>query len=80
MLRLARILRDAGLIQYLNGGCGAEVCPVLQDPDDFLVARDFDELRAIAVAAAGTDDGVAVGQAGARLSAPTQPSLLTLPS
>ena len=67
MLRFARVFGDAGVVQNLNGSGGAEVCPILQDPDDFLVARDFDELRAFAVAAAGTDDRVAVGQARAGL-------------
>ena len=67
MFRFARVFGDAGVVQNLNGGRRAEVCPVLQNPDDFFVARDFDELRAFAVAAAGADDRVAVGQARAGL-------------
>ena len=67
MFRFARVFGDAGIIQNLHGGRRTEVFPILQDPDDFLVPGDFDELRALAVAAAGTDDRVAVGQPGAGL-------------
>ena len=50
MFRCARGFGDAGVVQNLDCGRGAEVCQVLQDPDDYLVVREFDALRAIAVA------------------------------
>jgi len=49
----AEIFRNAGIVEDLHGGGVAEVLPVLQHPDDFLVRRHFDELRAFAAAAAG---------------------------
>ena len=63
MLRLSGVLGDAGLVEDLDGGGGAEVCPVPENPDDFLVGRDFDELRAFSIFAARTDDGVAIDEA-----------------
>src|SRR5690348_12245890 len=61
MLRLARIFRDAGVVENLHGRRRAELAIILQHPDNLLVPRHFDELR-FAVATARADDGVAVGQ------------------
>ena len=67
VLRFAGIFGNARIVQDLNGGGRTEVCPVVQNPDDLLVRRDFDKLRAFAVAASRTDDRVAVGQSRAAL-------------
>ena len=65
VFRLSWFFRNAGVIQNLHGGCRAEVCPIAQNPHDFLVRSDFHKLRALPITAAGADDGVAVGEAGA---------------
>src|SRR5271157_1924545 len=67
VLRVSRLLRDARLVQDLNGGRRAEVRPVLKHPDDFLVRRDFDELGSLSFGSTGTNDGVAVRQTGGAL-------------
>ena len=63
MLRLARFFRDAGLVKNLHGGGGTEVGPIAQNPDDFFIGSNFDELRALSISAARADDGVAVREA-----------------
>ena len=61
VLRLSWLFRNPGVVQNLNGGCGAKVCPVPQNPDDLLVGRHLDQLRAFSVIPARTDDGISVG-------------------
>ena len=70
------VFGDAGIVQDLHGGGGAEGLPILQHPDDFLVRGDFNELRAFAIVAAGGEDGVAVGQPGAGLRRVGEPICL----
>src|SRR5215471_5649260 len=63
MLRFARLFRNPGVVEDLNRGRGAEMSPVVQDPDDLLVARHLDQLRPLPVSAARADDGVSVREA-----------------
>src|SRR5438552_13731991 len=68
-LKIARLFRDARLIKDLHRRRRAQVLPILQRPDDLLIRRDLDDLRALdaffafRAAGAGADDRVAVGQA-----------------
>lgn len=57
----------AGVVENLDGGGGAELCPVLQYRYDFLVRSYFDELGTLIFSAAGADDGIAVREAGCGL-------------
>ena len=56
MARLPWISRSARITQNLNRRRWTERGPILQDPDDLFVGRDFDDLRAFAIAAARIGD------------------------
>ncbi len=66
-MEIAGFFGEAGFVQELNAGGGAERGPVADGPDDFFVGSDLDNLNdgeAIgARAAAITEHSVAVGEA-----------------
>lgn len=64
MQAVARALRVAGIVEDLDGGGGAELRPVLQYPDDFLIRSYFNELRTLVFSAARADDGIAICETG----------------
>ncbi len=64
MQAVPRALRVAGIVEDLDGGGGAELRPVLQYPDDFLIRSYFNELRTLVFSAARADDGIAICETG----------------
>src|SRR5208337_280558 len=68
-LTVAGLLRNARVVQDLDGGRRAEVLPVLQHPDDLLAGRDFNQLGRIAAVPPRAKDGISVVQADTSLTA-----------
>lgn len=51
MLGFSRFFRYTGIVKHLDGGSWSEVRPILQYPDNFLIFRNFHELRTMIAAA-----------------------------
>lgn len=63
MFGLSGHFRNARVVENLHSGGIAEGFPILQNPDDPLVRRDLDDLRAFAVSGATrAENRIAVGQ------------------